>query len=194
MRLDRFVSHASGCSRREAREHLRKGRVSVDGNLIRDPGFAVGGESRVVCDGARLQLPGALYLMMHKPCGVLSATRDRAQPTVLSLLPPDLASRVHLVGRLDKDTSGLLLLTDDGGWSHRISSPRHRCPKVYVADRAAPRRADAEARAVLQRRAQRLEPGLVAEAAGAVPGLGPAAVAIHDDGDMARDGWRRITR
>ena len=65
---------------------------------------------------------------------------------MLSLLPPDLASRVHLVGRLDKDTSGLLLLTDDGGWSHRISSPRHRCPKVYVADLAEPLCADAEER------------------------------------------------
>lgn len=146
MRLDRFVSHASGCSRREARERLRRGRVSVDGNLVRDPGFAVGDEARVVCDGVRLQLPGGIYLMMHKPRGLLSATRDRAQSTVLSLLPPALASRVHLVGRLDKDTSGLLLLTDDGGWSHRISSPRHHCPKVYVADLAEPLRADAEER------------------------------------------------
>ncbi len=146
LRLDRFVSHAGGCSRREARERVRQGRVSVDGKAVRDPGFALSSDARVACDGTGLQLPGALYLMLHKPCGLLSATRDGSQPTVLSLLPPELAPRVHLVGRLDKDTSGLLLLTDDGDWSHRITSPRHHCAKVYVADLAESLVTDAEQR------------------------------------------------
>lgn len=113
---------------------------------MRDPGHAVGSGAQVACDGHRQRLPAGLYLMLHKPCGLLSATRDRAQPTVLALLPDALAARVHLVGRLDKETSGLLLLTDDGAWSHRISSPRHHCPKVYVADLAEPLIADAEQR------------------------------------------------
>ena len=146
LRLDRFISHASGRSRREAREWIREGRVSVDGRRVRDPGRAVGSDAHVTCDGERQRLPAALYLMMHKPCGLLSATRDRDQLTVLSLLPDALAARLHLVGRLDKGTSGLLLLTDDGNWSHRISSPRHHCPKVYVADLAEPLIAHAEQR------------------------------------------------
>ena len=146
LRLDRFVSQAGGCSRREARERIRRGRVSLNGNPVRDPGFAVAADVCVACDGSPLELPAGIYLMLHKPCGLVSATRDRAQPTVLSLLPAELASRVHLVGRLDKETSGLLLLTDDGDWSHRISSPRHHCPKVYLADLDAPLVPDAERR------------------------------------------------
>ena len=118
----------------------------MDGDVVRDPGVAVAHDAAVTCDDTPLQLPGAQYLMLHKPCGLLSVTRDRVQPTVLSLLPPGLAARVHPVGRLDKDTSGLLLLTDDGDWSHRISSPRHHCAKVYVADLAEPLVADAEQR------------------------------------------------
>jgi 16S rRNA pseudouridine516 synthase len=87
-----------------------------------------------------------VYLMMNKPCGLLSATSDGEQDTVLSLLPPALAARVHLAGRLDKDTSGLLLLTDDGGWSHRVTSPNHSCAKTYLAKLAEPLVADAESR------------------------------------------------
>lgn len=92
-----------------------------------------------------MRLAGALYLMMHKPCGLLSATRDARHATVLSLLPEGLAARVHLVGRLDKDTSGLLLLTDDGDWSHRISSPARHCAKTYLATLAEPLQPAAEA-------------------------------------------------
>lgn len=146
MRLDRYVSQASACSRRQARILVRDGRVRVDGAIVNDAGAVVTHSSTVVCDGAPLRLPGSVYLMMHKPCGLLSATRDAHQPTVMSLLPDDLAERVHLVGRLDKDTSGLLLLTDDGAWSHRISSPRRHCVKVYLVDLAEPLVGDAEQR------------------------------------------------
>lgn len=138
MRLDRFVSRATGCSRRKARERIRAGRVDVDGAAVRDAGLAVGVDARVTCDDEALSLPGPVYLMLHKPCGLLSATRDAHQATVLSLLPDALAVRVHLVGRLDKETSGLLLLTDDGAWSHRITAPRQHCAKVYVAELAEP--------------------------------------------------------
>jgi 16S rRNA pseudouridine516 synthase len=96
--------------------------------------------------GATLALPEPLYLMLNKPCGVLSATSDSAQQTVLSLLPGTLAARLHLVGRLDKETSGLLLLTDDGAWSHRVTSPNHHCPKTYLVQLAEPLIDDAERR------------------------------------------------
>jgi len=146
MRLDRFVSQASGISRSQARALILRGRVSVAGAKVKDAARQVGEADRVEHAGRVLHLPGPLYLMLNKPTGLLSATRDAAQPTVLTLLPPEFAARVHLVGRLDKDTSGLLLLSDDGAWSHRISSPRHHCAKTYLAELAEPLAEDAEAR------------------------------------------------
>jgi 16S rRNA pseudouridine516 synthase len=142
-RLDRFLSQAARLTRSQSRGYIRRGRVMVDGVSVRDPGLRLDAGAEVCLDGRPVALPQPLYLMMHKPCGLLSATRDGQQQTVLSLLPEALAARLHLVGRLDKDTSGLLLLSDDGDWSHRISSPRHHCPKVYRAELAEPLPADA---------------------------------------------------
>ena len=144
MRLDRFISQAAGLSRSQARALIRRGRVTVAGRSVRNAGFPLAEGQSVELEGRAMALPQSLYLMMHKPAGLLSATHDDQQATVLSLLPPPLARRVHLVGRLDKDTSGLLLLTDDGAWSHRISSPRHHCAKTYVAELAEPLPPDAE--------------------------------------------------
>ena len=144
LRLDRFISQAAGLSRSQARALIRRGRVTVAGRAVRDTGFILAEGRSVELEGRAMALPRSLYLMMHKPLGLLSATRDDQQATVLSLLPSALAGRVHLVGRLDKDTSGLLLLTDDGAWSHRISSPRHHCAKTYLADLAEPLSPDAE--------------------------------------------------
>jgi 16S rRNA pseudouridine516 synthase len=125
---------------------IRRGRVNVDGQTVRDAARHVGEAERVEHAGEILVAPQPIYLMMNKPCGLLSATSDSDQHTVLSMLPPPLAARVHLVGRLDKDTSGLLLLTDDGDWSHRVTSPNHSCAKTYLAELAEPLVADAEIR------------------------------------------------
>lgn len=146
MRLDRFVSQAAGISRRDARAAIRRGRITLQGSAVRQADAQVPEGAEVALLGRRLQLPQAVYLMLHKPCGLISATRDDHQATVLSLLPPALAGRAHVVGRLDKDTSGLLLLSDDGSWSHRITSPRHHCEKSYLADLAEPLVPDAERR------------------------------------------------
>jgi len=146
LRLDRFVSQAAGISRSQARSLIRRGRVNVDGEPVRDAARHVGEAERVEHAGEILVAPQPIYLMMNKPCGLLSATSDGEQDTVLSMLPPALAARVHLVGRLDKDTSGLLLLTDDGVWSHRVTSPNHSCAKTYLVELAEPLVADAERR------------------------------------------------
>jgi 16S rRNA pseudouridine516 synthase len=146
LRLDRFVSQAAGISRSQARSLIRRGRVNVDGQTVRDAARHVGEAERVEHAGEILVAPQPIYLMMNKPCGLLSATSDSDQDTVLSMLPPALAARVHLVGRLDKDTSGLLLLTDDGDWSHRVTSPNQSCAKTYLAKLAEPLVADAESR------------------------------------------------
>jgi 16S rRNA pseudouridine516 synthase len=152
MRLDRLVSQALGCSRSEARMQIKRGAVRVAGNAAVTAASRIAADDAVTVDGRPLALPRPLYLMLHKPCGLLSATRDDRQATVLSLLPAELARRVHLAGRLDKDTSGLLLLSDDGDWTHRVTSPRHRCAKVYRADLAEP---------LAEAAVQRLENGLL---------------------------------
>jgi 16S rRNA pseudouridine516 synthase len=123
MRLDRFLSQASGLSRSQARAAIRGRRVTLDGCPVREPAAQVDESAEVRLDDVRLGLPHSLYLMLHKPRGLLSATRDAHRETVLSLLPHALARRVHLVGRLDKDTSGLLLLVADA--EERLASGMH---------------------------------------------------------------------
>ncbi|MCB1798082.1 MAG: pseudouridine synthase [Gammaproteobacteria bacterium] len=146
MRLDRFVSQAAGVSRRQARILIQRGRILVDGDTVKDIARHVAPGEQVACAGELLALPQPVYLMLNKPCGLLSATTDSHQATVMTRLPEALAARVHPVGRLDKETSGLLLLSDDGAWSHRVTSPNHRCSKTYLAALAEPLAADAEQR------------------------------------------------
>ena len=113
----------------------KQGAVTVDGVCCRDSSKKIDPETQVLA--VRVERVGwaeHVYLMMNKPLGVLSATKDRDQKTVLDLLPAEYRARgVFPVGRLDKDTSGLLLLTDDGDFAHRLTSPKHRVDKVYLA-------------------------------------------------------------
>jgi len=146
IRLDRLLSQATDLSRKQAKIEIRKKRVSIDGQVVRDPAMLVEGDTLVEWNDELLGLPRPLYLMMNKPAGLVCAREDDVQPTVMQLLPPDVAERVHIVGRLDKDTTGLLLLTDDGEWSHRVSSPRHACAKVYEAQLAEDLSEDAQQR------------------------------------------------
>ncbi|HLT57330.1 MAG TPA: pseudouridine synthase [Limnochordales bacterium] len=134
VRLDRMLAHAGCGSRREVRQWIKQGRVTVNGKVERDPGRPVRpGVDAVAVDGQPLD-PGPaapVTLMLHKPRGVITATRDATARTVNDLLPPDLARRVVPAGRLDKDTEGLLILTEDGALCHRLISPRHGVEKEY---------------------------------------------------------------
>ena len=133
-RLDFLIARLTGLTRKQAKQYIRQGRVRVEGMEGGHPKgqTRVGLEDAVYLDGELLQREsGDRYIMLNKPAGVVSATRDDYDPTVLSLLDPEERRGLHPVGRLDKDTTGLLLLTTDGEWSHRITSPRHACPKVY---------------------------------------------------------------
>ncbi len=138
MRLDRFVSQASGLSRTDARRQIRRGRVSLAGSVVKQLALPVSSDMPLTLDGMPLGIPGPLYLMLNKPAGLVCSTRDDHSSTVMSLLPEKLIPRLHIVGRLDKDTTGLLLLTDDGAWSHQITAPRRHCAKVYRAELASP--------------------------------------------------------
>lgn len=134
-RLDKMLAGTGKWSRREVKALVRQGLVRVDGRLAAsaedklDPAAAI-----ITVAGETVALHRFTYVMLHKPAGVLTATEDRKQPTVLDLLPPELR-RIGLapVGRLDKDTEGLLLLTNDGELAHRLLSPKYHVDKRYLA-------------------------------------------------------------
>ena len=132
MRLDKAVT-LSGLTRAEAKKAIAAGRVTAGGATARDPGMHVEPEA-VMLDGAPIAAPGPLYIMVHKPAGVLTATEDRRLPTVADLLPPALRRREPgPVGRLDRDVTGLVLMTTDGQLAHRLISPKWKAEKVYRA-------------------------------------------------------------
>lgn len=139
MRLDYFVAHATGLSRKAAKALIRDGAIRVEGTRTAlRANTVVGGDKAVYWQDQPLSLPGHHYLMLHKPPGVISATRDDQLPTVLDLLPATVRRDLHPVGRLDRDTTGLVLLSTDGQWSHRIASPNGQCAKRYRVTTAAP--------------------------------------------------------
>ncbi len=133
-RLDALLTSTGRWSRKEAKELIRAGRVSAEGVVLRRPEEKYDLETLEV-DGVAVACPKYVYLMLYKPAGLLSATEDRRQPTVLDLLPPHL-QRIGLypVGRLDKDSEGLLLLTNDGPLGHRLLAPGRHVPKTYLAE------------------------------------------------------------
>ena len=132
-RLDKILSGTGRWSRREVKDLVKAGRVTADGAVVSRPEDKFDREAvELRVDGEAVDGERYCYLMLHKPGGVLSATEDPRQPTVLDLLPPHLR-RVGLfpVGRLDKDTEGLLLLTNDGPLGHRLLAPKKHVDKVY---------------------------------------------------------------
>lgn len=131
MRLDQFIATGSELSRKEAKRAIAAGDVQVNGDVWKSSAAAVPAGAEVMLQGESVALAGERYLMLNKPAGFISATRDSDQPTALDLLPAEIARNLHIAGRLDADTTGLLLLTSDGKWSHRVTSPRVECPKTY---------------------------------------------------------------
>ena len=134
-RLDQLLANLGYCSRREARGWIQAGRVTVRGTVNDDFG-AKADPADVRVDGEPLDQPDGLLLLLHKPVGLVCSHEVREGPNVYSLLPPRWRERnppVTSIGRLDKDTSGLLLLTDRSELVHRLTSPKHKVPKVYRA-------------------------------------------------------------
>lgn len=131
MKLDRFISNNTPHSRQAARLLIASGRVTVAGERVCDPRFDVDQFVAIRLDEQLLQYRPALFFMLHKPVGYLSATRDPLHPTVLELFPTELREELHIGGRLDRGSSGLLVLTNDGSWSRRLTEPRIKLPKTY---------------------------------------------------------------
>ncbi len=132
VRLDKWIAETAELTRKESKNALNKGRVTVDGKVCKEGEKKVSEENRICLDGVRLQKAEKfLYLMMNKPAGVISATEDSREKTVLELV--DCNRNLFPVGRLDKDTEGFLLLTDNGELAHRLLSPKRHVDKVYYA-------------------------------------------------------------
>lgn len=134
-RLDKFLSGAGAGSRSQVKLLLKQGRVTVDGQPETDPGRKVEPKSqRIALDGQLLTGKRRLVVMLNKPAGYVTATEDPRQPTVMELLPPEYRKmELKPVGRLDKQTEGLLLFTNDGELLHRLISPRKQVAKIYFA-------------------------------------------------------------
>lgn len=140
MRLDKFFSSQSLASRKEVRTLIKAGRIMVNGQPALSPEQPVEpARDSIRLDGAEIAYQEHIYLMMNKPQGVVSATEDGHCRTVLDLVPPELWRKgLFPAGRLDKDTVGFVLLTDDGDFAHRILSPKRHVPKTYEAVISAP--------------------------------------------------------
>lgn len=133
MRLDKFIATYTTLSRKDAKKSIRGGKVSVDGAVIKDETQKVSLNQSVCLGGEPIVAKEHIYLMLNKPQGVLSATKDEKERTVMDLVQ-DVGRQLFPVGRLDKDTEGFLLLTDDGELAHRLLSPAYHVPKTYYLE------------------------------------------------------------
>ena len=135
MRVDRFLSNLPRFNRKQVRLLLVEKRVRIDGKVVSDPHAEVREFSRVEVDGEVLQAGKPVrHYMLHKPPGCVSATRDPEHPTVLDLLHEPDKDDLHIAGRLDFNTTGLLLITNDGSWSRRLTQPQTKLSKVYYVE------------------------------------------------------------
>ena len=133
MRLDKFLSQLGIGTRSQVKDLIRKKQVTVGGSVVTSPEFQVNPESdNIVCQGKALVYQEYQYYMLNKPAGVVTATRDALSDTVMQLLPKDHAKDLFPVGRLDKDTEGLLIITNDGAMAHDLLSPKKHVAKTYL--------------------------------------------------------------
>lgn len=131
MRLDKYLAQMGAGTRSELKKAIRAGRVTVNGVPVKDASAHVREEDEICLGGQKIAYEQYVYYMMNKPAGVISATDDPRQRTVLDLIEGQQRKGLFPVGRLDKDTEGLLLITNDGGLAHRLLSPKHHVDKVY---------------------------------------------------------------
>lgn len=136
MRLDKFICESTELTRSMAKKAMKQGEVTCDGNIVKDASYKVVDGTEVTLYGNPISVIGERYIMLHKPMDMICSTVDEVYPSVLNLLLVDKIDNLHIAGRLDADTTGLVLITSDGKWSHRVTSPKKECPKTYLAELA----------------------------------------------------------
>lgn len=134
-RLDKTISSQTSLSRKDVKSAIRKGLAIVNESVVKDPGYLVNLENdSIIFDGQAFKYKEFIYILMNKPKGVLSASQDKKRKTVVDLVPPDLQrNNLFPVGRLDRDTTGLLIITNDGEFAHNAISPKKNIYKTYIA-------------------------------------------------------------
>jgi len=177
MRLGKFLAHAGVASRRAAEAIVAEGRVTVDGEVVTDPARNVGDSTHVALDGRRVETEPREVHALNKPAGVVSTARDtHGRPTVVQLVRS--GRRLYPVGRLDADTTGLILLTNDGELAERLTHPRYGVKKVYRARVRPPRLSPGAVRALKE--GVQLEDGRTAPADVRQPATGVVEVTIRE--------------
>lgn len=131
MRLDKFLCKSTELTRTEAKKLLKKGIVEVNGEVVKDGARQVHENNTITIEGNVLTARSSRYIMLHKPADTICSNVDEVYPSVLHFIDVDKAFDLHIAGRLDADTTGLVLITDDGRWSHNIISPKKECTKRY---------------------------------------------------------------
>lgn len=131
MRLDKYLCKSSDRTRTKAKQLILYGKVSVNGAIVKNAAQQVSEHCLVAIEGKAISLPATRYIMLHKPADSICSNIDEVYPSVLHFIALDRAFELAIAGRLDADTTGLVLVTDDGQWAHRITSPRKHCAKRY---------------------------------------------------------------
>ncbi|MEL0640118.1 16S rRNA pseudouridine(516) synthase RsuA [Pseudoalteromonas aliena] len=137
-RLDKFISHLAEIPRTQARASIKRKEVSVNGEIITSHNFQLAQQDEVLHQGTPLVFLGKRYYMLNKPVGYVCANSDELHKTVFDLLDEPNMSDFHVAGRLDIDTTGLVIITNDGDWSHKITSPKSNKFKTYLVETQEP--------------------------------------------------------
>lgn len=138
MRLDKFICESTELTRSEAKNAIRKGLISNQTGTLRSGSYKVDANDIIELKGKVLTIRGFRYIMLNKPPGYISSNVDEQMPSLLNLIDIEKKQNLFIAGRLDADTTGLILITDDGQWSHQVTSPRKKCEKRYRVNLQAP--------------------------------------------------------
>ncbi|WP_076539678.1 16S rRNA pseudouridine(516) synthase RsuA [Shewanella sp. UCD-KL21] len=137
MRLDKFICESTELTRSLAKRVIKSGEVTCNGVVVKDASFKVKDDTEVCIEGRQIKIVGERYIMLHKPVDTICSTIDEEYQSVLGLMDIEKVDTLHIAGRLDVDTTGLVLITSDGQWSHKITSPKKDCGKRYLIEAAA---------------------------------------------------------
>ena len=138
MRLDKYICQATSLTRSQAKKAISQGRITNGSDCIRNSAYKVSEDETICLDNETITLRGPRYIMLNKPQDFICSTVDEQLPCILNLLDIEKREQLFIAGRLDADTTGLTLITDDGQWSHQITSPRRKCAKRYRVSLAEP--------------------------------------------------------
>lgn len=136
MRLDKYISQVTDFSRKDIKRVIKAGLITINDDICKDPSQHVGDNDIVCAEGELIKAPRPRYFMLNKPQGYVCVTKDKEHPTVLELIDEPNLDKLQIAGRLDIDTTGLVLITDDGKWNHAVTSPKRDCKKTYLVTTA----------------------------------------------------------